>query len=43
LQVAREGAVTELAERLKRIQPNERATILRAMRTLREIFPEEKL
>jgi len=43
LQVAREGAITELSERLKRIQPNERATILRAMRILREVFPEEKL
>jgi DNA-binding MarR family transcriptional regulator len=42
LQVAREGAVTELSERLTRTQQTERATILRAMRTLREVFPEEK-
>jgi MarR family transcriptional regulator for hemolysin len=41
LRVAREGTLTEFSQRLKRLPQNERSEVIRAMRTLRELFPEE--
>jgi len=41
LRTAREGTLAELAQRLSGLPANDRVTVLRAMRVLKEIFPEE--
>jgi len=41
LSVAREGTLAELSQRLKHLPQNERNEVIKAMRTLRELFPEE--
>jgi MarR family transcriptional regulator for hemolysin len=41
LRVAREATLTELSKRLRLLTQNDRTVVLRAMRTLRALFPEE--
>ena len=41
LRVAREGALSELSQYIRLIPQNERGLILKAMHTLREVFPED--
>jgi DNA-binding MarR family transcriptional regulator len=41
LRVAREGTLSELSKRLGRLSARDRVVVLKAMRTLRELFPEE--
>ena len=41
LRVAREGALAEMSRRLRDMSPSERGVVMRAMRTLRELFGAE--